>query len=369
MVDMQTTRFETIRQTSTEYAVGPGCLSRIDSFVAGKVCVVVADKGAADFHQEGIEGLSKRKNVLGTLFLPGGEGIKCFEVLQKVLHFFEECDLPKRGVVIAFGGGALSDVASLATMLMRRGLELILVPTTLLAQIDAAIGGKNAINLGFAKNLVGGFHQPSLVCCDQEFLLTLAWKQAVCGIAEAIKVATISDVSMFNRYFSNPVALSHFSSPQEWRGLVWDSIQCKLGLLAEDVYERSSDRLLNYGHTFGHQFEEFSKYVLSHGEAVLLGMVVENEISRILGIGSELVVDQVNAVIGHYITPSLSEHFRGWDEMSPFFARHQRSRGGSMNYVCVLTPGQATIVREIELEQLRTAWMRARSFVGDRACL
>jgi len=366
---MQTIRFDTIRQTSTEYAVGPGCLSRIDSVLSGKVCVVVADKVAADLHSIKIDAFTSRTHLLGTLLLSGGETAKSFETLQNILRFFKARDLPKHGVVIALGGGALCDVAALATMLMRRGLELILIPTTLLAQIDAAIGGKNAINLDFAKNFVGGFHQPSLVCCDQDFLLTLTRRQTICGIAEAVKVTTISDASVFQRYFSNPVTLSHLSSPQEWKEFIWDSMRCKLALLADDVYEQSEARLLNYGHIVGHLCEEVSRYGLSHGEAVLIGMIVENEISRGLGIGSEEALDHINAVIGRYITPVLSEYLYSWEEILPAFARLQRARCGLMNYVCVVTPGQATIVPETTLDQVGMAWTRALSFIGRRACL
>jgi gluconate 5-dehydrogenase len=358
---MRLKTFETVRRTSTDYVVGPDSINKIDSSLADKAYVVITDKIAAELHPHKIARLTSQPRLLGTLSLPGGEAIKCFKYLETVIEFFEQCNLPKRAVVVAVGGGTLCDVVALATMLMRRGLELLLVPTTLLAQIDAAVGGKNAINLGLSKNLIGGFHQPSLVCCDQDFLLTLASRQIICGMAEAIKVTAVCDAHIFSRYFSDPPRLTELSAAQDWTDLIWDAIKCKLALLEEDVYEQSSRRLLNYGHTSGHLLEELSAYELTHGEAVLVGMIIENELSRELAIGSKLDIDHLNSVIGSYLTQDCSRHCLDFDEMASAFSRLQEARCGTMNYVCVVTPGRAVIVPEVTLQQIRAAWAAGAS--------
>src|SRR5690606_7849610 len=149
------------------------------------------------------------------------------------------------------------DITGVAAQLFRRGVPLVLAPTTLLAQTDAAIGGKNGLNFGRAKNLIGGFHHPEAVLCDVAYLATLGKLQATCGIAECLKVLAVSYEPALYRFFaSRPQSISDFA--ENLGDLVGLAVRRKLDLLAEDPFERSSRRLLNYGHAFAHNFEERS---------------------------------------------------------------------------------------------------------------
>jgi 3-dehydroquinate synthase len=199
---MRTTRFETIRRTATEYLVGRGILvsDRVTAALRGKPVAVVVDERLARSAQQELSALLGPLAYPSVLSLPGGERSKSFDQLQRILSFFDGCNLPKHGVIIAIGGGTICDVVAQAAMLMRRGISLVLIPSTLLAQIDAAVGGKNGINYQFTKNLIGHFYHPELVVCDQVFLSTLPEREITCGIAEAIKIFAIADADALARH-------------------------------------------------------------------------------------------------------------------------------------------------------------------------
>lgn len=362
--------FETVERTSTEYIVGHGALNghHVHDVLSDKPYAVLLDAGVAAAHPKIISTLPRAEQLLGTLSLPGGEAVKSIEALTNILTFFQKCSLPKHGVVLSIGGGAVCDVAALAAMLIRRGVELVMIPTTVVAQVDAAVGGKNGINFGSSKNAIGNFHQPSLVCCDQEFLVTLDDRQMACGMAELIKVLAVSSRGTFERHFPmNAPQQNRAYSQHNWTEIVWDALTSKLELLKEDPFEKSSRRLLNYGHAFAHFLEERSNFVLLHGEAVLMGMIIENEISRELGIGSDIDMNRMNELIAHYLTPACVKWLVPFDEVIPDIAKLRQVRRGSTNFVCVSNPGKAEIVDDVSLESLGSAWTRAEQYlVGTR---
>lgn len=363
--------FESAGRTSTEYIVGNGVLRErhVSDVLNDKPYAVILDAGVATAHPKIISTLPRREQLLGTLSLPGGEATKSIEVLTSILAFLQERSLPKHGVVITIGGGAICDVAALAAMLIRRGVELVMIPTTLVAQADAAIGGKNGINFGSSKNVIGSFHHPSAVYCDQEFLTTLDDRQITCGTAELIKVLAVSSKDIFEHHFS--VSAAHRKRPYSQSNMteiVWDAINSKLELLKDDPFEKSSRRLLNYGHAFAHFLEEHSNFKLLHGEAVLIGMIIENEISRELGIGSNVHINRMNDLIAHYLTPACAEWCLSFDEILPDIAKLRQGRRGMMNLVCLSSPGNAEIVDDISLGSLKSAWVRAERSVVSRHC-
>jgi 3-dehydroquinate synthase len=248
-------------------------------------------------------------------------------------------------------------------------VPLVLVPTTLLAQVDAAIGGKNGINTETTKNLIGNFHHPTVVACDQEFLGSVPPRQIVSGIAECIKVFAVADGEALATHVPRLTALGAVDGrrvdddlgPLEpWRDAVWDAVRCKLQLLEDDPYERSSKRLLNYGHAFAHLFEERSGYRLLHGEAVLLGMMVENEISAELLIARSEVLD-LQDQIADLITPACRRWWVPFDDLGPELDRLRLMRRNALNLICLREPGDAVIVEDIADDVLRTAWEQVAS--------
>lgn len=368
---MRTTSFATARETRTKYVTGCGALLNGDvaTILKGRPYALIGDNTAALLHHGRVAYLSKGSgDCLGTLLLPGTEEVKSIEYLNKITLFLQERELPKHGAVVALGGGAICDVASFATMLFKRGVELVLLPTTLLAQVDAAIGGKNGINFNSAKNYIGHFHHPSLVCCDQEFLSTLESRQIICGIAEIIKVFAVANASAFRRYLKDARLPTMITAPADWSELIWDAVTCKLQLLDEDPFEVCPKRLLNYGHLLGHFLEEDSRYALQHGEGVLIGMLIENEISRGLGIGSDQQIDDLNSLIAGYLTPACVEYWRPFEDVQRALLKLCEVRRGNMNLVCVSSPGTAKIVGDTDMTTLKAAWERGERYVLGSPC-
>jgi 3-dehydroquinate synthase len=355
--------FKTQRTTATDYVVGEEetILRRVQGFCLSSTAAII-DAGANAAQNERVTRLLSAAGCKDAMVLEGGEKCKTLAQLTSVLQFLASIRLPKHGYVLAIGGGAVIDVAAMAASLMRRGTPLILVPTTLLAQIDAAIGGKNGINFEKEKNLLGGFHHADIVLCNPELLDTLGRREIICGLAEAIKVLVTSDALAFERHFKGTVA------PTDLFSLVRDCISSKLNLLQEDPFETSSRRVLNYGHAFAHLLEEESDYALSHGEAVLLGMLIENEIGRAATAPDILRLDELQRIIGSYLTSACSRYWIGFDQIKPKLSNVRQMRRGLLNLVCIQRPGASIIVDDVADDVLQAAWLRTEQCVLRNPC-
>jgi len=300
----------------------------------------------------------------GVLDLEGGEKLKTTDSVERILSFLSEMDMPKDGLVVAIGGGTICDAVSLAATLFRRGVPLALIPTTLLAQIDAAVGGKNGVNFGGTKNLLGHFYHPDSVICDPSFLRTLRRREFVGGLAEALKVLAVSEPHLFYRN-TGCYDPSHIATrTEDLAGLVADCLRSKLALLADDPYEVSSRRLLNYGHAFAHNFEEESGFSLSHGEAVLAGMTIENAISCELNIAGPEVVT-LQRVITDLITPACRNHWIPRAQVSGLVSKLRAARRGRLNLVCLRGIGDAEIFDDVDISVILAAWDRASDVVHN----
>jgi 3-dehydroquinate synthetase len=356
------TTFATTQCTSTGYQIFDGSEEHPQlEMMRSRPTAVVVDRRIVEHHSVKLRELTNGLTLLGMHPIAGGEQCKAADTLSQILTFLHHSAVPKHGLVIAVGGGTVCDITSVASQLYRRGVSLVLMPTTLLAQTDAAIGGKNGLNWGTAKNLVGGFYHPEAVLCDIAFLRTLNDLQATCGIAECIKVFAVSDDRALYRFFSRrPKNISALG--EHLCELVALAAQRKLDLLAEDPFELSSRRLLNYGHAFAHSFEERSGFQLTHGEAVLVGMTIENMISKKLGIASD-EIDEIQAIITSYFTPACRDFWIDADEVPMLLAELRAARRGSLNIVCIERCGKAVIVDDESDYTILAAWSDARSAV------
>jgi len=352
--------FKTQRTTATDYIVGEEeetGLRELRRICTASPTAAIIDAGANVAQTERVTRLLKAAACKDIMLLEGGEKCKTPQELLNVLNFLLATGLPKHGYVLAIGGGAVLDVAATAASLMRRGTPLILIPTTLLAQIDAAIGGKNGINIDREKNLLGGFHHAEIVLCNPLLLKTLGQREIICGLAEAIKVLATSDASAFERHFGEP------NGPIDLVALIWDCVSWKLNLLQDDPFETSSRRVLNYGHAFAHLLEEESVFALAHGEAVLLGMLIENEISRAVTSAQNLQLDNLQRVIGSYLTSTCHRYWIGFDRIQPKLSSVRQMRRGFLNLVCIQRPGETIIIDDVTDDILEAAWSRAELWV------
>ena len=263
---------------------------------------------------------------------PGGERCKSQAQLDALLATFEACELPKHGVVLAIGGGTVSDVVGVAALLMRRSVPLVLLPTTLLAQVDAAVGGKNGINSPTTKNMIGHFHHPLVVASDPGLLRTLDARHG--RRHRRVHQGLRGGRRRRLRRHLPTLTDQRRAELDDWAALVTDAQDAKLRLLIDDPFEASSQRLLNYGHAFAHLLEERSGFELLHGEAVLFGMLIENEVSQELGIATD-AVDDLQQLIVDLVAARLPDPLAPVRGHRPDMEKVRQMRRAAMNLVCV----------------------------------
>ncbi len=277
---------------SYDILVGPNALGALGEtlspLLARPFAVIVTDENVAKCH------LAKTKDALGAagiaceaIILPAGEATKSFAQLEALTGQLLELGVERDDIVIALGGGVIGDLTGFAAATLRRGIRFVQVPTSLLAQVDSSVGGKTAINVPQGKNLIGAFHQPSLVIGDVSLLGTLVPRQLRAGYAEVVKYGVLGDLEFFEWLEENGAAL--LSQGQNVVPLmayaVTHSCEAKAKIVAADEREGGMRALLNLGHTFGHALEAATGYSdrLFHGEGVAIGMGLALDLSARLG--------------------------------------------------------------------------------------
>lgn len=283
--------------------VGPGLLDRV-----GELCpangarglVVASETVAALYSQRCLQSLRGYGWQVELVTVPDGEGAK---TLAQAGALYEACvagGLDRGGTLFALGGGVIGDLTGFVAATYMRGIAFVQIPTTLLAQVDASVGGKTAVDLPAGKNLVGAFHQPSLVVIDVDTLRTLPRRDVCAGMAEVIKHAAIADAAMFEFLRrSNTEAL--LNDPGAMRQLVARNCQIKAEVVVADPKERGVRACLNFGHTVGHAIEAAAgEWDLRHGEAVALGMIAEARLAARLGYAGDDVAAGLATVLRQY---------------------------------------------------------------------
>ncbi len=252
----------------SQIMVGAG-LAHLPGLVAGKQAVAVTDTTVNRLYGASFP-------LTEVVEIGIGEGVKTLETVRGLYEAFMDGGMDRGGCVVGIGGGIVCDIAGFAASTYLRGVDFGFVPTTLLAQVDAAMGGKNGVNFGGYKNMVGCFRQPRFVLSDVTFLKTLAPAELACGFAEIVKHALISSRPMFELLEARhreALALE----PAVLERLVWDSVTIKGGIVNRDEREGGERRKLNFGHTFGHAIEAAAG--VPHGHAVSAGMMIAAQIS------------------------------------------------------------------------------------------
>lgn len=237
------------------------------------------------------------------LILPDGESIKSRAMKEKIEDALIERGFGKETCLIAIGGGALLDLVGFVAATYCRGMPFVSIPTTLLAMTDACLGGKTGVNVDEAKNWIGAFHHPKKIFVDLDFLKTLPQREFVFGLAEAVKHSLIADASLFSQLEMN---LDRILTRDEGllQKIILESCLIKKRIVEKDPYEITGfRRVLNFGHTIGHALETLSNYTRSHGQAVLMGMVVEAAIARRLGFLSHTAFERISIFL-HKLLPT-----------------------------------------------------------------
>ncbi|HEY3281527.1 MAG TPA: 3-dehydroquinate synthase [Armatimonadota bacterium] len=243
------------------------------------------------------QGLSAQGFEVGWIPIAPGERRKSLYSLRLVLDDLLQCRLDRSSLVIAFGGGVIGDLAGLAASLYMRGIDLVQIPTTLLSCVDSSVGGKTAVNLPAAKNVVGTFYQPRLVLMDPALLSSLPKREIRAGVAEVVKYGAIWDAAFF-RYLGDCLPELLSLDPGVTEQCLLRSCQIKAEIVSKDERDLGLRAILNYGHTLGHALESVAGYgTYRHGEAVSVGMVAAARLSESLGVAQEPVSEPLSEML------------------------------------------------------------------------
>ncbi len=281
--------------------IGPGLLDQAGAFLAelgGRrhVCIVT-DQNVADLHLAQLQtGLAEAGLTSEALALPPGEATKCWAELERTVEWLLAQRVERGDVVVAFGGGVIGDLAGFAAAILRRGVRFVQIPTSLLAQVDSSVGGKTGINSPSGKNLIGAFHQPSLVLADTALLGTLTPRDFLAGYGEVVKYGLLGDAAFFDWLEAEGPALAAGDMAARVRA-VKRSCQMKADIVQRDETEQGDRALLNLGHTFCHALEAATGYSdrLLHGEGVAIGCALAFELSARMGLCSQEDPSRVRA--------------------------------------------------------------------------
>jgi 3-dehydroquinate synthase len=290
-----------------------------------------------------VAALAARLPHVERLDLPAGEASKTLDEIERTTEWLASCGFDRKSAVIGIGGGATTDHAGFAAAIYLRGVAFALVPTTLLAMVDASVGGKTGVDLRAGKNLVGAFHQPRAVVADLGFLETLPARELTAGLAEVVKCGFIVDRELLGLCERAPAG---GPLPRDLvLELVTRAVKVKADVVAADEHEGGRRAILNFGHTVGHAIEAESGYGLLHGEAVALGMVAALRLGAALGVSPEALADRARTLLARLGLPTDFEA-RMTDGVFARLAVDKKRRGATIRFVFCAAPGE-TLLRDV----------------------
>ena len=343
--------------------IGRGVLAshgeRVAALRPGARCAIVTDETVARHHLEAAEA-SFAKSGIGHshVIVPAGEGSKSYSVFEAICEQLIEARIERGDLLVALGGGVIGDLAGFAASAIRRGLDFVQVPTTLLAQVDSSVGGKTGINSRHGKNLVGAFHQPVLVLADTAVLDTLSARQMRAGYAEVAKYGLIGDAAFFVWLEQNWQEIFSGGPAREYA--VMKSCQMKADVVARDERESGDRALLNLGHTFGHALEAAAGFSdrLLHGEAIAIGMTLAFAYSARRGLLPVAEAERVQHHLAAVGLPTRIADIPGVlpdaDRFMELIAQDKKVKRGRLTFILARGIGRSFIAPEIEPDDVRT---------------
>jgi len=342
-------------QYSYDISVEFGLRSRLAEVLApynqGQQWVILTQQAIFDLYSPLIEQLESMGYRLKTIIVPGDESAKNIRHAEAVWTQMVEAGCDRSSILLVLGGGVVGDLGGFVAATYMRGIPFIQLPTTLLAMIDSAIGGKTAVNLEAGKNLVGAVYQPKAVLIDPEFLATLPRRNVISSLAEAIKYGFIRDKSIFDTFetrFDDLVSLQDQVLLSE---IIAKSCQIKAQIVSNDQFENGERRLLNYGHTIGHAFETIQAYGgLYHGEAVLYGMKCANYISHKKGLLIDSEYQRAQTVLHRFELPELGKVSP--DEVLKVVAHDKKNINGKLNFILLDSLGNGVVSTDVSTDDI-----------------
>ena len=339
-------------QTARPYSVviENGLLDRVGELALetrkpGSKAMLISDSNVFPLYGERVQASLERADFPVSRFVfPAGEGSKQISTVCEMYRALSENGFTRTDFIVTLGGGVTGDMGGFAAATFLRGMEFIQVPTTLLSQVDASVGGKTGVDLPFGKNLVGAFHQPAAVLTDPETLKTLPDHFFRDGMGEVIKYGCIADEPLFQ-------ALEEGKALEDLEDLLARCVRCKKELVEEDTRDTGRRMILNFGHTFGHALEKLHNFQdLTHGEAVGIGMLWACRVGERLGVTPEGTADRVLEVLKRYGLPTQDEF--SWEQVVDATALDKKSDGATLRVILLSKIGES-VIRPMTREALK----------------
>ncbi len=316
-----------------------------------KIAIIIDHKVPAKFKKV-IRNKMKKYDLFFINF-SANEKNKSINKVNSLLEFLLSKNFNRTDLIISVGGGITGDVAAFTASIFKRGISFINIPTTLLAQVDSSIGGKTGVNSMHGKNLIGTFYQPKLVVIDTSFLKSLPYKEMICGYAEILKHSIIKDRNFFE-WLKKNTKLILLKRPRELIYAIKKSCAIKMFFVSRDVNEKGLRMTLNFGHTFAHAIEVKNKYSskITHGEAVLSGMIIASKISLVKKVCSQRTFDEIKNI---YLVNNLSYTFNKYrneneiKNLLPFLKNDKKNNDKKINFILLKNIGNATLPNKNKL--------------------
>ena len=317
-------------------------IDTLPEIILDKKVAVITNPTVAGFHLNYLLNRLKAKE-LKIITLPDGEEYKTMEYITYALDRMFDAKYDRNSLIIAFGGGVIGDMSGFAASIFLRGIDFIQIPTTLLSMVDSSVGGKTGINNKYGKNLIGAFYQPEIVYIDPYFLSTLPKREFSAGMAEVIKMAVMFDKEFFEKLEKNELNIKE---------IIKRSVELKAYVVNQDEKEKGIRSVLNYGHTFGHVIENLTNYkTYLHGEAVAIGIIMANELSKELGFLSEEEADRIKKLLQKHNLPTTYE-IKDVEEFYKHFFADKKTLDNKIKFIIPEKIGKFKIVENIDKEKI-----------------
>jgi 3-dehydroquinate synthase len=347
-------------ERSYDVEIGPDLLAqsgaRISPLLQRPKVAVVTDENVAALHLDALrDGLNAAGVEMSALALPAGEATKSWPHFERTVEWLLAEKVERRDVIVALGGGVIGDLVGFAAAVLRRGVRFVQIPTSLLAQVDSSVGGKTGINAPQGKNLIGAFHQPSLVLADTSVLGTMTERDFLSGYGEVVKYGLLGDADFFEWLETNGSAVLSGDMASRVRA-VTRSVQMKADIVARDETEQGDRALLNLGHTFCHALEAATGYSdrLLHGEGVAIGCALAFELSLRLGLCSQEDPSRVRAHLRAMgMKTDLADipgELPGAAPLVELMAQDKKVVDGQLRFILARGIGQAFVTADVPRE-------------------
>ncbi|MDP3464241.1 MAG: 3-dehydroquinate synthase [Sulfuricurvum sp.] len=317
----------------------------------GKVAILTNPK-IAGLHLHTLLSNIQAKEVY-IITVADGEQYKNLQTIEFILDRMFDHRLNRKSLLVAFGGGVIGDMGGFASSLYNRGIDFIQIPTTLLSQVDASVGGKTGVNNRFGKNLIGAFHQPRAVHIDPSFLTTLPAREFGAGVAEIVKMAVTFNASFFEWLEANDLR-----EGENLAVAISKAVETKARVVEEDEKEQGLRAALNYGHTFGHVIENETHYeTYLHGESVAIGMIMANNLACEMGLMSVIEMKRVRALLERYNLP-LSYEIKDVEKFYQAFFLDKKSADSSITFILPRGIGAVEITDAVDTNMVKSILRR-----------